>query len=57
MYPSVFSPNTFDDQWMKRFLYETDNQKNCADWLTRVKNIVNPAVTYEVVMALLTLRL
>lgn len=50
MYPSVFSPNTFDDQWIRKdFSYETDNPKElCRLAYNELKKHCYPAVTYEV---------
>lgn len=50
MYPSVFSPNTFDDQWIRKdFSYETDNPKELRRLAyNELKKHCYPAVTYEV---------
>ena len=50
MYPSVFSPNTFDDQWIRKdFSYETDNPKELRQLAyNELKKHCYPAVTYEV---------
>lgn len=50
MYPSVFSPSTFDDQWIRKdFSYETDNPKELRRLAyTELKKHCYPAVTYEV---------
>lgn len=50
MYPSVFSPNTFDDQWIRKdFSYETDNQKELRRLAyNELKKHCYPAITYEV---------
>ena len=49
MYPSVFSPNTFDDQWIRKdFSYETDNPKELRRLAyNELKKHCYPAVTYE----------
>lgn len=50
MYPSVFSPSTFDDQWIRKdFSYETDNPKELRRLAyNELKKHCYPAVTYEV---------
>lgn len=50
MYPSVFSPSTFDDQWIRKdFSYETDNPKELRRLAyNELKKYCYPAVTYEV---------
>ena len=50
MYPSVFSPNTFDDQWIRKdFSYETDNPKELRRLAyNELKKHCYPAITYEV---------
>nr|DAN36109.1 MAG TPA: tail protein [Caudoviricetes sp.] len=50
MYPSVFSQNTFDDQWIRKdFSYETDNPKELRRLAyNELKKHCYPAVTYEV---------
>lgn len=50
MYPSVFSPNTFDDQWIRKdFSYETDNPKELRRLAyNELKKHCYPAVTYEI---------
>lgn len=50
MYPSVFSPNTFDDQWIRKdFSYETDNPKELRRLgYNELKKHCYPAITYEV---------
>lgn len=50
MYPSVFSPSTFDDQWIRKdFSYETDNQKELRRLAyNELKKHCYPAVTYEI---------
>ena len=50
MYPSVFSPSAFDDQWIRKdFSYETDNQKELRRLAyNELKKHCYPAVTYEV---------
>lgn len=50
MYPSVFSPNTFDDQWIRKdFSYETDDPKELRRLAyNELKKHCYPAVTYEV---------
>lgn len=50
MYPSVFSPSTFDDQWIRKdFSYETDNPKELRRLAyNELKKHCYPAVTYEI---------
>ena len=50
MYPSVFSPSTFDDQWIRKdFSYETDNPKELRRLAyNELKKHCYPAITYEV---------
>ena len=50
MYPSVFSPSTCDDQWIRKdFSYETDNPKELRRLAyNELKKHCYPAVTYEV---------
>lgn len=50
MYPSVFSPSTFDDQWIRKdFSYETDNPKELRRLAyNELKKHCYPAATYEV---------
>ena len=50
MNPSVFSPSTFDDQWIRKdFSYETDNPKELRRLAyNELKKHCYPAVTYEI---------